>query len=232
MSGSLETLGLAAFLFVATHLVLPTAAVRGALVGQLGENGYLGLYSLISLALLGWMISAYGSAPEVTLFEPNTGMRHAALTLMLVACFLFVGGLTAPNPTLAATPGRGLEDGPRGVLKITRHPLMWSFGLWGGAHLLANGDAAAWILFGSIAFLALAGTLHIDARKRARLGQAWSDFEGRSSNLPLAAIAKGRTRMEGGEFKWWQTALTLVLYGVLLIGHGLAGRDVLPSVFP
>jgi len=58
---------LAAASFVAAHFVL-SHPLRGALVRRLGEQGFLGLYSLVSFATLGWTIMAFravgpGGAP-------------------------------------------------------------------------------------------------------------------------------------------------------------------------
>jgi uncharacterized membrane protein len=76
--------------------------------------------------------------------------------VMPVAALLFVGGLTTPNPTIA---GKAFIDNeiapPSGVLRITRHPMMWAFGLWACSHLIANGDLASLLFFGAIAALAL-----------------------------------------------------------------------------
>src|SRR3546814_16088863 len=95
-----------------------------------------------------------------------------------------------------------LKSGGRpapGILAITRHPVMWAFALWALAHVPANGTAADLILFGSIAILALVGTLTIDAKKRRPWGEAeWARFAGPTSNLPFAALLAARARLRPG----------------------------------
>ena len=67
--------------------------------------------------------------------------------------------------------GRGFAAGgdpAPGILKVTRHPMMWAFGLWALAHIAANGDLRSLLLFGSMAVLALYGTVRLDAKRRAQ----------------------------------------------------------------
>ena len=142
---------------------------------------------------------AYKAAPKVEIFEPNTAMRHASLTLMLMSSFLTVAGIASRNPSLVPAEKLGWRLEAKGIFKINYHPLMWGIALWGFSHDLANGHAAALALFGGMAALAVAGALHIDFRKRETLGDTWLDFEKQTSFIPLAAIAVGRIRMEKGE---------------------------------
>ena len=60
--GNMGTLGLAAVAFVGSHLLL-SHPLRRPLVGAIGERPFLGLYSLVAFATLGWLIVAYGAAP-------------------------------------------------------------------------------------------------------------------------------------------------------------------------
>lgn len=142
------------------------------------------------------------------------------LLIMPPALLLLIGGLTTPNPTIA---GKALVENkiapPIGVLRITRHPTMWAFGLWALSHLAANGDLASVLFFGVIAALALIGTKLIDARYKNRLSAIWSTFSERTSNLPFAAIIAGRQTLDVGEIGWWRIALALGLYVALLLLH-------------
>ena len=136
------------------------------------------------------------------------------------ALLLLVGGYSQPNPTAVMQAGAAAKR-PRAILAITRHPIMWGIGLWALAHLPANGDAASLILFGSIAVLALLGTLALDTRKRRDWGERWPAFAAVTSNLPFAALAAGRTRLELADLGWWRIALALALYAAFLVLHPL-----------
>lgn len=229
MTGSLWHLALAVFLFAATHIALPMTGLRRVLVARIGRWGYLGVYSVVAMAFLAWSIQAYAAAPDVELFTPNTAMRHASLTIMVFACYLVVGGYTTASATMMGMQKTGMERGPRGVLRITRHPVMWGVTLWGISHVIANGTAAAAVFFGAMAVVALAGAAHIDRRRQAELGDAWKDYAAQTSFIPLAAILAGRAKVEKGEVRWWQTGSALILYAVLLALHGpVIGIDVMP----
>lgn len=230
VTGSLWQLALASLLFVGSHIVLSIEAVRQPLVAVTGEFLFRGLYSLAALALIVWMAMAYNAAPSVEIWYPATGWRHLSLTLMVPAAILVIGGITTPNPTSAATDTREVAGrGPSGFAKITRHPMMWGIGLWGISHLLADGDAAAMLLFGSLTALALLGPLAIDARRREGMGADWERFAAETSYLPFAAMVAGRTRLRFSEIGWWRLGLGVALYAVLLWSHPwLFGVNPLP----
>jgi uncharacterized membrane protein len=211
----------AALFLLASHFGIASTPLRAALVARLGARGYLVLYSLIAAVALGWLIGAWARAPQLALWPPAPGLAGVALVVMPLALVLLVGGVTTPNPTaVGASADLLAEREPvRGVFRITRHPFMWGVGLWAGAHILANGDLASLILFGSLGALALLGTLLIDRKYAARRGADWQRFAAATSNLPLAAILAGRQRLAFGEIGWWRIALALVLFGALLALH-------------
>ena len=231
MNESILHLAVAMGAFVASHIVMSISPVRAPLVNAIGEWGFKAVYSIISVALLAWVIMAYGVAPKNELFEPGTAMRHASLTMMLLAAFFLVCGYTTPNPGIMGMEAAGLKSGAKGVLKITRHPVMWGVALWGTSHVLGNGHAAALTLFGGMVALALVGAAHIDVKRRETYEQAWSDYEAETSFWPLAALLAGRTKVEKGEVRWWQSLLTVALYMGMLWAHAAADRDVFPLGF-
>ena len=230
MTGTLGTLAMATVLFVASHLVFSYPPVRAPLVARFGEPVFRVAYSILSLALLAWMVVAYRDAPIVDAFLPPIGLQHLSLLIMPFACLFLIAGLTTANPSaLVGRPGEHLETGPVGIVKITRHPVMWGFALWGIAHLLANGDVASLILFGGITVLALIGAWAQDSKKRRQFGEAWGGFAQRTSFVPFAALIGGRLRMSFAEVGWWRLGLGLALYGGLLWLHPwLFGVSPLP----
>lgn len=209
---------IAAAAFLAAHYVASTP-LRARLVALLGMNGYLVLYSAAAIATLVPMIWAYYRAPSVTLWYVP-GLRLLPLLVMPVALLLLVCGLFTRNPTLVGAERLLQSDTPaRGILRVTRHPLMWGIALWAAAHVLARGDVASLVFFGSFLVLALSGTLLIDQRKRAALGADWQRFAAVTSNLPFAAIAAGRNRLVLAEIGWLRTLGSIVLYIVVILLH-------------
>ena len=190
--------------FVGGHFFLSSRWARDPIVARVGERPFLAVYALTAALTLVWAVHAYVAAPDVTLWVAPTGVKHIALTVVLLSAILVAASMSPDNPALAGMPPPKLEDGPRGIFRITRHPFMWGVALWALTHMLANGDAASQILFGGFAILALLGTAHTDTRKRRLLGPAWETYARQSSHIPFLAIAQGRTRIAWSEIgKRW-----------------------------
>ncbi len=200
-------LALAGFLFA--HVLPSRFGLRARLVSTVGERTYLIGYSLLSLALIAWLISAAVRAPVVPLWQTQVWHYHAALTLMLPASMLFLGGALSPNPLSVSFRKTGYDPKQPGVVGLTRHPILWAFLLWSVAHVLPNGDLVSLIMFGGFAVFALGGMTILDRRRRRELGPdwqrlaatAWPDF----GSLFVAIV--------GGALLW---ALLLWLHPVLI----------------
>lgn len=209
---------LATAAFLATHLVSSTP-LRAWLIRLLGSNGYIVLYSSAAVATLVAMVWAYLRAPFIGLWHVPV-LRYAPLVVMPMALFLVAAGVLTRNPTAVGQERWLRGDEPaRGILRVTRHPVMWGIALWAAAHMLARGDAAGVVFFGAFLVLALAGTLLIDRRKRAAVGENWRRFTGATSNLPFSAIAAGRNRLQAREVGWSAPVIALAAYGLLLWLH-------------
>lgn len=221
---------LAGALFVGIHVCIAGSRWRDRIVAVIGEAPYLGLFSLLSIAALAWMVRAYRAAPVLPLWGPLPGLRAVALVLMLVAVVLVVVGLTTPSPTATGgTAALDRDDAVRGILRVTRHPFLCGVALWAALHLLLNGDAASLALFGALLVLAVIGPSSIDAKRRRAFGTRWERFAARTSIVPFAAIAAGRNQLRLGEIGAWRLALATVVYVALLLLHGrLFGVPALP----
>jgi uncharacterized membrane protein len=210
----------AAALLLATHYGISSTPLRAALVARIGERPYLVLYSLLSLGVLIWLIFAWQRAPFIELWPTAAWSAWLPLVVMPFALLLLVCGVSALNPTAVGSPDTLDQAEPaRGILRVTRHPFMWGVALWALAHVVPNGDAAAVVLFGTFAILALLGTLLIDHKFRARRGAQWQRFAAMTSNLPFAAILAGRQHFAPAEIGWRRVGVALALYVFLLALH-------------
>lgn len=124
----LVSLTLASIAFVGTHFLL-SHPLRAPLVERIGEGPFLGLYSMVALATLGWMALAFRAAPAPDLPGSGTIGWVVASVLTMIALVLFLGSLRG-NPALPS-PGRqpAMPADVRGVFAVTRHPMMWGFAL-------------------------------------------------------------------------------------------------------
>lgn len=125
-------------IFFGIHLLPTFSSVRTRLVEKFGEMRYKGLYSLLAATGLIVIIVGMIYRDFVHLWIPPVWGRHAAMTLMLPATILLVAADFRSN-----------------VKRFIRHPMLWGVTLWACAHLLANGDLASLILFGSFGSFAL-----------------------------------------------------------------------------
>jgi uncharacterized membrane protein len=116
---------------------------------------------------------------------------------MLLASILLMGSLVR-NPALPH-PGSPAEvpAEARGVYAITRHPMMWSFALWGLCHIAVYPVAANVILAVAIIVLALVGAALQDRKKEALQTDTWPAWERKTSYWPFAAIVSGKSRLVG-----------------------------------
>lgn len=211
MTGSMTVLAAAAT-FLGTHFAM-SHPLRRPMVGALGERAFLVVYSLVAFATLGATIWAYRAAETTAPFwDVSDGLWAVSTLLMLVGSILLLGSLVR-NPALAGAAASAATAEARGVYAVTRHPMMCAFAIWGISHILIYPVTKNIILSGAIIMLALVGAALQDRKKAALDPLGWSAWEGRTSYLPLAAIAAGRARFGGfgmhalgGGFVTWLAA--------------------------
>jgi len=220
MDHRLLSLVIAGIAFCGSHVLLSSTRLRGALRDQLGERGFIAVYSLTSLVVFAWFVAAYATAPTIMLWPRQRWTALVPVLVMPLAAILLVAGYSTRNPTAVGMERSARADDPApGILSVTRHPVMWAIGLWAVAHLIANGDVSSVLFFGSLAVLALGGTVLIDRKKQLALGSNWPRLTQVTSNLPFAALLTGRTKLRWREIGLLRIAAGLLLYAVLYLAH-------------
>ena len=172
-----------AILFVGLHFLM-SHPLRRPLVQAMGEKAFQGLYSVISLLTFGGMIYFYhaiGREPE-RLWDAGDAGWIAGTLLMWLGAILFVGSFIK-NPALVGATGPA--GGPTGVFRITRHPMMWSFAIWAGVHLMVIAMPKALVFDGAIIILALGGAAGQDAKKARQFGEAWHEWTAETAFVPF-----------------------------------------------
>lgn len=206
--------------FVGGHFLLSFPPVRSRLVTRTGEPAFLVLYSILALVFLAGAIWAYGKAPRTPLWDLGAAGRFAPVLVMPVALVLIVLGLFSRNVTAVGGERLVRSGAPiAGIATITRHPFLWGVALWALAHLAANGDLPSLLLFGGMAILALGGMPAIDAKRAARLGEAWSEVARRTSLIPFLAALRGRTSVDWRGIGLMRPVAGIALYALLLATH-------------
>ena len=144
-------LGLVLFLGVHSTRIVANGW-RSEMIGRFGEMPWKAAYAVLSIAGFVLIVWGFGLARQqpMQLWMPPRGMRHLASLLTLIAFVL-----------LAATYV------PRNAIKARlHHPMVLAVKVWALAHLLANGNLAHMILFGT--FLVWAALSFRAARTRDR----------------------------------------------------------------
>jgi len=208
---------LAAAFWIATHNGLAGTDIRARLVGRIGENGFRIFYSVLSVLALVLLARASGSAETLPIWAAPSWLRLILAAIMLPAFLFFTAGLLR-NPT--AVGGEALAgQQARGIQRITRHPMLWSFALWALVHVIGNGDLASLIFFGVFVISAFLGMPSIDRKLAARNPEAAAKLRAETSILPFGAILAGRNRLVLAEIGWLAPALALLGWAVTLHFH-------------
>jgi uncharacterized membrane protein len=213
------SLVLATLAFVGTHLLM-SHPLRPALVAWLGELGFLGVYSLVALATFVWMILAWQTDFDASpAWVAPLWWWPFASAIMLIASILLIGSLVR-NPALPHPGAVPTEIPPaRGVFAITRHPMNTSFMLWALVHISISGSARNLIVASGILLLALAGSIGQDRKKARLIGNAWRDWQARTSFVPFAALLTRRIPWRSAEPSWIAVVGGLLFWAAVTSYH-------------
>lgn len=141
-------------LFLGVHSVRIFAdGWRSRMMARLGEKGWKGLYSLVSIAGFVLLIYGFGLARQqaVLLYVPPLWLRHLNALFTLIA-FVLIAAAYVPRSHFKAKLG---------------HPMLAGVKTWAFGHLLATGMLHDVVLFG--AFLLWAVVDFVVSRRRDRV---------------------------------------------------------------
>jgi uncharacterized membrane protein len=170
----MDVLILGLVLFFLVHLIPARPSLREALVARLGAGGYKIAFSLFSLVAFALIVQGKGGAHYVELWQPPAWTRHVPLALMPIAFITLVAAYLPCN-----------------LRRILKHPMLVAIKLWALSHLVANGDLASVVLFGS--FLAWAVLDRISVKRRGvtvdqRRHALWRDLAAVVAGLAAYAV--------------------------------------------
>lgn len=160
--------------FFAIHLVPTNPELRNGLADRFGETTWKAIFSVVSL--VGFAMIVYGfhklqvmPGKNPQLWVPPSWTRHVAWLLMLPSLVLLVA---------AYVPSR--------IRDVVQHPMLVAVKLWALAHLLANGDAASLLLFGS--FLAYAVVDRVSVKARGARGPLGARTGGLGGDIAVVVV--------------------------------------------
>ena len=143
-------------LFLGAHSVRIWAdGWRDQTIEAYGEKAFKGVYALVSILGFYFLVVGYGEArlQTVALWNPPIFTKHISMLLMLLSSILLMATYI-----------------PRNHFKMRLgHPMVLSVKVWALSHLLANGNLADLVMFGSFLIWAVLNFRSARARDRALL---------------------------------------------------------------
>ena len=136
-------------IFLGFHLLPVQQTIRGNLVSKFGELPYKALFSVGSIAGFYLIVVGKAQAPFISVWMPPSFFKHITMLLVLLAFVILPAAYISSN-----------------IKRKLKNPMLIAVKLWALGHLLANGDVASLILFGS--FLAYAVIDMISVKKRGQ----------------------------------------------------------------
>ena len=176
----------AALIWIGVHVGLAGTRLRDRVVARIGEGPFRAVFSLLSIVVIVFLVRAWSVSPTSLLWVVPNWVR-----------WILVGGdgagvrpvrrLGEPaNPTMVGAPA-AMAQPPRGMFRVTRHPMLWSFAIWAAVHAIGNGDTASIVFFGAFLVTALAGMPSIDAKWPRRNPATWQALSAATS---VAAVCR------------------------------------------
>ncbi len=157
-------------LFFTVHLLPSFPAAYQRLRDRLGEMPFTAVYA--SLSLLGLVLAGIGKgqAATVPIWQPTEFTMSLAPGLMLPAFVLLALAYVQSN-----------------INRFLRHPMLVAVLLWALAHVLANGDLASMILFGSFAVYSIVAMISANRRGAKKA----TDYQSVLGDLVGAGVGVG-----------------------------------------
>lgn len=137
-------------LFFGVHCVPMFPSFRASLEVRVGAMPFKGIYSLIALAGFALILVGMSRAEFRAVFTPPSFGAFVANLAMPVAFCLLVATYV-----------------PNNFRRVIRHPMLSGVLLWALAHLMANGDLASVLLFGSFAAYSVVDIISVNRRSPA-----------------------------------------------------------------
>ncbi len=211
---------LAAFgTFFLSHSIPVRPQVKSRITAKIGAIGFTALYSLLSIAVLTWIISAAGRAPYIELWAWAPWQNHIPLAGMALACIIVAMAFGQPNPlSFGGWNNDRFDPQNAGIIGWLHHPLLAALFIWSATHLIPNGNLAHVIVFGLFAGFSLLGTRIINKRAKRILGMArWQALS--KTKRQITITRRGLARI----------SLGLAVYLAILLSHAtVIGVSPLP----
>lgn len=194
---------LSLLIFLGSHVLVSRTALRPWLIKNMGRRAYFIAYSLLSLALLWWLIDSAQNAPRTQIWAWVHGFYWVPNIMMPPAFILLISGFIVANPLSIAPKDSGFDPQKPGlIVATTRHPVLWGFSLWSFSHVWVNGEMPLALMFFIFLLFSVAGIFLIDRKRKRELGMASWQNMARNTHAVLffsKAFRTGRFTVTGAD---------------------------------
>lgn len=199
--------------FLGSHMLVSRTKIKPWLVSRIGMRKYLISYSVLSVALLWWLIEAARTAPRMQLWPWDHTLYWFPSVMMPFAFILLISGFIVSNPLSIAPKEQGFNpEKPGLIVAITRHPLLWGFFLWSSSHLIVNGEFPLALMFFIFLVFSLAGIPLIDRKRKRELGNTkWQSMAGNTHAIIFCSRA-----LRTGQFHLTKQDIIGIITGLCL----------------
>lgn len=216
--------------FGGSHLLFASPPARDALVGRLGERGFVLSYSVFAALTFTALVVAFalyrGDGPAGPALGRWPFTRSALMVIAFGGAVLMVAGVLGYFRSPAAVFRTEVRP-PRDIERVTRHPFFVGTILMTGAHALLAPTLAGAVFFGGFVALALGGIPLQDRKLARRYGDAYARYCGATSIVPFAALLRGVPA--AADDRWLRVFLPAVIAAAVaralhpwwLAGYGL-----------
>lgn len=135
-------------IFIGIHLLPTWQGLRARLITRIGIGAYKAFFSIIAAISLVLIWVGFANSPHIEVFNPPSWGYKLVPILMLPALILLVAAYIPCN-----------------IRRVVKHPMLIGIKLWALGHLLANGDVASLLLFGSLLAFAVFDMISVKRRK-------------------------------------------------------------------
>lgn len=139
-------------LFFGIHTVPMFPSFKASLQSRLGAMRFKGIYSLIAVAGFALILLGKSRAEFHPVFAPPAWSRLLVNLAMPVAFCLLVAAYV-----------------PNNFRRVIRNPMLSGVLVWAFTHLVANGDLASILLFGSFGLYAIIDIVAVNRRSAAEV---------------------------------------------------------------
>ncbi|MFM7524716.1 MAG: NnrU family protein [Betaproteobacteria bacterium] len=197
---ALLIIGLVLFLGAHSTRMLADSA-RSSLISRFGENAWKGLITVVSIAGFVLIVIGYGQARTypLPLWTAPLWAYYLTIPLTLIA-FVLITAAYVPGNSIKAKVG---------------HPMVAGVKTWALTHLLANGNLADALLFGSFLIWAVASFVYSRKRDRAN-----------GTRYPAGTAARTGLTVAVGTVVW---VIFMMVLHVRWIGVSPLGMVMAPS---